>query len=223
MAATDDGGVRSLQEHVYQELRRSVMMGRFEPGQKIKIRTLATALGTSLTPVREALRRLVAEGAFEGEPNRSVRMPVLTVDRVKELRDIRAEVEGFAARRAAERINRDTILQLRELHLEIMVARDNHDVSLDIAKLREFHMTLYQAAGMSSLTAIIESLFLQTGPSINLLFPEYVKGRKGEQRLRVIKALEVGDADTVEREIRDDIVTSFDYIATRVGESLDSA
>src|SRR5262249_24557492 len=78
----------SLHDHVYQELRRLVMLGRFQPGQKIKIRTLATALGTSLTPVREALRRLVAEGAFVGEPNRSVRMPVMTVDRVKELKDI---------------------------------------------------------------------------------------------------------------------------------------
>jgi DNA-binding GntR family transcriptional regulator len=209
---------KSLHDHVYGELRRMVMLGRFQPGQKIKIRTLAAALGTSLTPVREALRRLVAEGAFVGEPNRSVRMPAMTVERVRELRDIRVVVEGYAARRAAERIDPATIRRLRELHLEILVARDNRDVALDIAKLREFHMTLYLASGMSSIIAIIESLFLQTGPWINLLFPGYAKGKRGEQRLRIIRALEAGDAAAVEREIREDIATSFDYIAQRVAD-----
>jgi DNA-binding GntR family transcriptional regulator len=209
----------SLHDRVYQELRRAVMMGRFQPGQKIKIRTLAEAMGTSLTPVREALRRLLAEGAFVGEPNRSVRMPTMTADRVRELRDIRVVVEGFAARRAAGRIDAATIRRLRELHLEILVARDNHDVPLDIAKLREFHMTLYAASGMTSLLAIIESLFLQTGPSINLLFPGYTRGRRGEYRLRIIHALQDGDADAVETEIQRDITDSFNYIADRVEET----
>lgn len=208
----------SLQERVYQELRRAVMMGRFQPGQKIKIRTLAEAMGTSLTPVREALRRLLAEGAFVGESNRSVRMPVMTVERVRELRDIRVVVEGLAARRAAERVDVATVRRLRELHLEILVARDNHDVTLDIAKVREYHLALYAASGMRSLVAIIESLFLQTGPSINLLYPEYVRGRRGDYRLRIIRALRDGDADTVEREIQRDIADSFDYIADRVTE-----
>jgi len=79
-------------------------------------------------------------------------------------------------------------------------------------------MTLYAASGMTSLVAIIESLFLQTGPWINLLFPDYASGRRGQQRLRIIRALEAGDVDTVEREIQDDIAESFDYIAMRVAE-----
>ncbi len=218
MAQTDTGA-ESRQDYVYAELRRSVMMGRFQPGQKIKLRTLAEALGTSMTPVREAVRRLIAEGAFDSEPNRSVRMPVMTPQRVLELRDIRVLTEGFAARRAAGLIDQATIERLRELHLEIQVARDNRDVALDIAKIREFHLTLYRASGMTSLVAIIESLFLQTGPAINLLFPHYARGRTGEHRLRIIRALQAGDAGTVEREIQDDITESFDYIATQVGEA----
>jgi len=146
----------TIGDRVYQELRRAVMVGRFKPDQKIKIRTLATGMGTSLTPVREALRRLVAEGAFVGEPNRSVRMPPLTVQRVRELQDLRIVIEGYAARRAAEAIDPPAIERLRQLHLEILVARDNRDVQLDIAKLREFHFTLYAASKMPSLLSIIE-------------------------------------------------------------------
>lgn len=209
----------SLQDRVYQDLRRAVMMGRFQPDQKIKIRTLAEAMGTSLTPVREALRRLVAEGAFVGEANRSVRMPVMTVERVRELRDLRILVEGFAARRATERIDAATIRRLRDLHLETLVARDNGDVAADIELLRQFHLTLYAASGLNSLIAIIESLFLQTGPSINLLFPDYVRDRRGAYQVRIIHALQAGDAAAVEREIQRDIAESFDHIADRIAHN----
>src|SRR5438445_139678 len=76
----------------------------------------------------------------------------------------------------------------------------------------------FMITSITSLVAIVESLFLQTGPWINLLFPDYVKGRRGQQRLRILKALETGDVDTVEREVQEDISASFDYIAERVAD-----
>ena len=60
----------SLRRQVYDSLREALTAGRFVPGQKLTFRFVAGALGVSLTPVREALRRLVAEGAFEMQPNR---------------------------------------------------------------------------------------------------------------------------------------------------------
>ena len=71
--APDDTSLRS---QVYDWLRDALTTGRFTPGQKLSFRFIAGTLGVSLTPVREAIRRLVAEGAFEMRPSRSIRVPV---------------------------------------------------------------------------------------------------------------------------------------------------
>ena len=68
----------NLQEQPYQRIREGLLEGRFQPGERLKIRDLAAAWGTSPMPVRAALQRLVAEGALEGEPQRSVRVHAVT-------------------------------------------------------------------------------------------------------------------------------------------------
>ena len=102
VAAADELTDTSLRKQVYDSLCAALTSGRFAPGQKLTFRFVAKALGVSLTPVREAVRRLVAEGAFEMQPNRSVRIPLMTKAKVLELRDIRVAVEGLAAGKAAE-------------------------------------------------------------------------------------------------------------------------
>src|SRR6478752_9373376 len=108
-ATAPDPADTSLRQQVYDSLREALTTGRFAPGQKVTFRYVAGVLGVSLTPVREALRRLVAEGAFEMNPNRSVRVPLMTRDKVLELRDIRMELEGLATGKAALVATRDQI------------------------------------------------------------------------------------------------------------------
>src|SRR5439155_6547292 len=103
----------SLRNRVYASLRDALTAGRFTPGQKLSFRFIAGTLGVSLTPVREAIRRLVAEGAFEMLPNRSVRVPLMTLEKVLELCDIRRAVEGLAAEKAAAIATREQIAELR--------------------------------------------------------------------------------------------------------------
>ncbi len=74
---SNSNGQETRREQVYREVRRALMGGSFEPGQKITVTSLAIALGVSAMPVREALRRLAAERALEMQPNRSVRVPRL--------------------------------------------------------------------------------------------------------------------------------------------------
>lgn len=71
----------NLQERLYQRLREDLLAGRFQPGERLKIRDLANQWGTSPMPVRAALQRLVAEGALEGEAQRSLRVPLMTRER----------------------------------------------------------------------------------------------------------------------------------------------
>src|SRR5215472_16623342 len=91
----------TVQDRVYSALRDRLMRGGFEPGQKLKISELATAFGTSAMPVREALNRLAAERAIESMPNRSVRVPSLSKESLRDLMDARFAVEGLAVSRAA--------------------------------------------------------------------------------------------------------------------------
>ncbi len=210
----------SLRSRVYDSLREALTTGKFKPGQKITFRFVAGSLGVSMTPVREALRRLVAEGAFEMQPGRSVRVPLMTRAKVLELRDIRTAVEGLAAEKAARRATRNQIAALRHVAQEIMTARRRGDRVTDRAKIREFHFTLYAIADQPNLLRVIEGLWLQTGPYLNLLYPDYVNSAGGpERRARIIKALQAHDAAEARKEIEDDVHRTLSYVADLADEA----
>lgn len=204
----------SLRAQVYDRLRDGLTAGRFTPGQKLTFRAIAGSLGVSMTPVREAIRRMVAEGAFEMQPNRSVRVPLLTRDRVLELRDLRMAVEGLGAGKAAAMATRAEIARLRRIAEELMAARRRGDFAADRAKIREFHFGIAAMARQPTLQRIVEGLWLQTGPYLNLLYPDYVASPRGpERRLRLIKALEARDGATARREMEADIGGALTYVA----------
>ena len=203
----------SLRTQVYDSLRAALTTGRFVPGQKLTFRFIAGSLDVSLTPVREAIRRLVAEGAFEMQPNRSVRIPLMTRARVLELRDIRIAVEGLAAEKAAARATPRGIAALRRVAAEIMAARGKDDAT-DRRKVREFHFTLYAMAGQPALLRVIEGLWLQTGPYMNLLYPDYIASPRGPAtRAGILKALQAVDGKAARREIEDDVRRALTYVA----------
>lgn len=204
----------SLRTQVYDSLRDALTAGRFTPGQKLSFRFIAGTLGVSLTPVREAVRRMVAEGAVEMRPNRSLRVPLMTRDKVLELRDIRLAVEGLAVEKAAALATRDEAARLRRIAADLMAARQRGDTVVDRQKIREFHFSLYAIARQPTLLRVIEGLWLQTGPYLNLLYPDFIASPRGpERRLRIIKAVQVHDAQTARREIEADIGDALTYVA----------
>src|SRR5882757_3723111 len=210
----------SLRTQVYESLREALTIGRFVPGQKLTFRFIAGTLGVSLTPVREALRRLVAEGAFEMQPNRSVRVPRMTQAKVLELRDIRIALEGLAAEKAAERASKQQIGRLRQIALENATARSAGDSITDRLKVREFHFALYAIADQPTLLRVIEGLWLQTGPYMNLLYPEFVSRPHGpETRARIIRALQSHDVVAARREIENDVRHALSYVADLADDS----
>lgn len=204
----------SLRSQVYDSLRDALTAGRFAPSQKLSFRFIAGTLGVSLTPVREAIRRLVAEGAFEMRPNRSVRVPLMTRDKVLELRDIRIAVEGLATEKAAALATREQIAGLRRIAADLLAVRSRGDTVADRQKIREFHFALYAIAAQPTLLRVIEGLWLQTGPYLNLLYPDFIASPRGpERRLRIIKALQAHDGATARREMEADIGDALTYVA----------
>jgi DNA-binding GntR family transcriptional regulator len=162
----------NLQERVYRELRRALMSGLFPPGRALTIRAMAAALGTSVMPVREALRQLVAERAVVVRPNRSFATPRMTRTAFADLTRIRVHIEGFAAAEAARRMTPATLRALQALNEAMAEAEAAHDGRRYVELNHQFRFTLYEAADSPVLLPIIESLWLQIGPYLTFLFTE---------------------------------------------------
>ena len=100
----------------YAALKQAVLAGAFKPGEILTLRALTKRLGFGDTPVREAVKRLISEGAFEGLPNRSARVPLLDRREIQQILDLRILLESTAAALAAQNITLHQIEQLRSMH-----------------------------------------------------------------------------------------------------------
>jgi DNA-binding GntR family transcriptional regulator len=200
----------TLNEEVYAELKRAIMAGAVEPGRSMTIRSLAAAFGVSLMPVREALGRLVAERALELLPNRSVAVPVIDHARFREITRIRLPLERMAAEEGARRLDQEAkdLLAHWNAQMEIpAVASSAEALELN----RQIHFTLYAASAMPTLTGMIESLWLQIGPLLNLHMRGLAADRSDLAQIHhraMLAALAKGDAEAVGRAIVADIETA---------------
>jgi DNA-binding GntR family transcriptional regulator len=154
----------SVAAQVHQRLRLALMRSRFHPGEKLKLRVLAEEMGVSSMPVRAALSRLVSEGALEQVDRRSVRVPVLSDARLREVAELRMDLEGKAASRAAELATPEQVDALAAIHAEMSDDRVSGRMEEMMVANERFHRELCSLAGMPVLARIIEGLWLQCGP-----------------------------------------------------------
>ena len=194
-----------MQQRVYLALRTNIISGRFPPGRPVTLRGLAQEMGVSLTPVREALRRLVAERALDLLDNRRVRVPPMTPERFKDLLAARIALEGEAAERAMESVDDARIDRMERIDRELDVARAAGDAEKWIAANFAFHETLYTARDSAVFMPLVESLWLQIGPFMRLalgsLEDRYIVDRHEE----ALAALRRRDASGLRRAIEADI------------------
>jgi DNA-binding GntR family transcriptional regulator len=206
----------TVQDRVYGVLRDRLMRGGFEPGQKLKIAELAAALGTSAMPVREALNRLAAERAIESMPNRSVRVPSLSKDSLRDLMETRYAVEGLAVSRAAANMDEPTLLLLRQIIAAQSETDAEHVSEASAEQNRAFHFTIYRKSGSAVLLPIIESLWLQFGPYLRVA-SERFDGREGRGtnfHVEIVDALSRNDGAAARKALESDIGRAFDLVMT---------
>lgn len=196
----------TLQEQVYQRLRLDIMTGHFIPGKTVTIRGLAEELGTSPMPVREALRRLVAERALQLLPNRRVAVPDMSAGKYRELADARCALEPLAARRALPSLDAKMLEKLKFIDAEVDEGIRLGDVELYLRKNMEFHFTLYRAGASRVIMPLIESLWLQMGPFLYLAQKRKGLGTVDDQHHAALRAIKAGDEDALAEAIRLDIL-----------------
>ena len=201
------------QDSIYAVLRQWVTVGKFLPGERLKIRTIAQALGTSTMPVRAALLRLAAEGALTHSPNRGVSVPLLSRAEFDDVLQNRLLLEGEAAERGALRLTGADLEVLRG-HTQAMghaLGAGDAKTYLDINE--QFHLRLYQAAGSPTLLQLIETVWLKVGPLTNQLFDGNAgAGVLNDAHADVMVALERKDASSARRAIERDLFVAGQFL-----------
>lgn len=204
----------SVHDAVYQALCRRLMHGVYQAGQVLGIQELADDLHTSTMPVREALRRLVAQKALEPTRSRSVRVPLITADRLLDLRRVRLLVEGQAIEWATPRLALADVEVLHQLAADIQTARIDLTASLELN--RQFHFLIYQAAASKVMLGVIESLWLQSGPYLRAVREHCGLEREAvdDHHDAVVAALKKADAREARQALEADISWPFDQLST---------
>jgi DNA-binding GntR family transcriptional regulator len=159
----------TLQERAYRRICDLILDGEIAPGQIVTIQNLAEAFGVSTMPVREALKRLTAAGALSLLTGRSIGIPRLSIERLADLRRVRLSVEGLATEWAADLMEADELAHLQRQCALLSRAAKDENVRDYLRANRAFHFIIYNAARSPTLVAMIETLWLQIGPYLNLL------------------------------------------------------
>ena len=210
----------TLHDRAYLELKKAIMSGAIRPGATITIRAMATALGTSPMPVREALRRLVAERALEMVPTRSVTLPLMTAERFDEIAKLRITLEGLVTEAGAVHLSREGLRRLQQGYAEMNKLKNVNEY---LAKNQEFHFTLYQAANMPVALQMIESLWLQAGPLLNLAIAEYGFEEAQDHHRELLDQLGKHDAKGARAAIEADITDAARIIRTYLASRPEAA
>ena len=198
--------VDTLGDQAYARIREAIASGAMQPGQRLTVRGLVDALGIGFTPAREALNRLAAEGALEQGPNRSLAVPSLTLRKYEELVTIRRELEPLAAAASLPHLAAGDVEAMEAVQRRLLAAMARRDYVTVLACNREFHFTLYRRAGMPTLLALLEGLWLQTGPTLRHLHPGYARDWKGgENHAAILAAVRARDAAALAAAIRKDL------------------
>lgn len=195
-----------VHERVYLALRARILHGEIAPGQAVTVRGLAEDLGVSMTPAREAVRRLIAERALAMTPTGRVMAPALGAEELAELTAARALLEPELAARALARAGAGLLDRLRGLDAAVDAALATGDPAAYVRANTAFHSALYAAAVAPALVALVESVWLQANPSMRV-----ITGRAGTVRLRdehkaALAALGARDEAALREAIRGDVM-----------------
>ncbi|WP_240006188.1 GntR family transcriptional regulator [Pseudaquidulcibacter saccharophilus] len=195
-----------LHEAIYKKLRLLLETGALAPGQALSLRNLAHSFEGSVTPVRDAVWRLAAEGALYIGPTRRISVPTLSRNQVRELMRVRALLEPEAAILALDNITPEIISQMRAYDAELNKAAMEGNVQEYMANNHAFHFTLYAASNSDVLIPLIESIWVRFGPYMRHAYPD-VAGMEGveDHHAQALDALEKRDAIALKRAIKADI------------------
>lgn len=203
----------SAHERVYRQLRTRIMHGEIEPGAALTLRGIGKDFDVSMTPAREAVRRLVAEGALFLSSSGRVSTPELSSERIEELAALRALIEVELASRALPRAHMALIERLQTINGNVADAITKRDAVAYIRSNLEFHRTLYLRAQAPAMLAMAETVWLQLGPTMRALYGKLRKTEPPHFHRLIIAALRAGDEPGLRLAVRSDVTQGLKLLA----------
>ena len=214
-----DDVIVKLPEHqaIYLQIRNMILFGRLVPGQAVTIQGLVDEIGAGMTPVREAIRRLSAEGALETGENRRIRVPEITRERLEQISFARLSIEPRLTELAARRMNDERLSALVACDADVDRAISDGDVEGYLEANYRFHFLLYDLADAEILTKIATSLWLQVGPSPRIVCGRFGTANLPDKHSEALAALREGDAKRAGQAIADDIRQGMGQVRLTLG------
>lgn len=202
-----DKTIAKRPEHqaVYSQIRDMIMFGVLVPGQAVTIQGLIDLIGGGMTPVREAIRRLTAEGALEIGENRRVTVPLMTLKALDEISFARLAIEPRLAELAARRMSDKCLDDLVRLDGEIDAAIASGNIERYLEHNYRFHFRLYEQAAAPVLSRMSQSLWLQSGPALRIVCGRFGTANLPDKHDEALTALREGDPARAAQAIGDDI------------------
>lgn len=201
----------TLREWAYGQVRAMIVSGEMAPGADIHESRLATRLDISKSPLREALRQLAQEGLVIATGQKGSRVAELAPEDIGEIYSLRQYLEALEVRLAAERITPQQVAELRANVDAMERAMAGGEVRAAAALDVEFHLALAHIAGHRRLLRMQEALQADMQRLVIYQFEHFghVAESSAIQKHRaIIDALEAGDGDQAEREMRSHLVRS---------------
>jgi len=210
-------GGRTLSERAFTALHQAILSGILEPGVHLPIEDLASQLGMSPMPVREALRQLDAAGLVEHVPHRGARVTGLSLADLREIYEARLALEPLAIRKAATRFEEEDAIQARACLARLAKAQRAKDVNAVWAAHTDFHFVFYRRADSQWLLRLIRPLwesserYRRASPTARRLQDK----RSGQDEI-LLEACEARDADRAATELYNHLV----FTANRLSEEM---
>lgn len=201
-------------DRVYRALRSRIMQGAIAPGQALTLRGIGKSYDVSMTPAREAVRRLVAEGALTLSSSGRVSTPELSNERIEELASLRALIEVELASRALPRAHLALIERLQTINSTVAEAVAHRDAVSYIRTNLEFHRTLYLRAQAPAMLAMAETVWLQMGPTMRALYGKLRRKEPPQYHRLIIAALRAGDEPGLRLAVRSDVTQGLRMLAS---------
>lgn len=214
----------NLSIRVYHEIRNALINGQYEPGERLIIGELAKEMGVSITPVREAIFRLISEQALEIQTATAIYVPYVNSEKYWEIQQIRFHLEGMGAAEAAKKISKKELDNLIALQKEF-VAHTASDPKRAASLNREFHFAILEASKMPVLINTVQALWIITGPILKIFHVktsnlDYSGGRHRHEA--ILTALAARDPEAATLAIQEDLMWGgkimFDWLVEREKE-----